>query len=207
MREARESSRGRPVPPSLSQDAPRSVSSRGGVSTGLIKLTALYRASSAGPGGRRHFLQLRVGRGSSLLERVEGNYVTRRRLPSRRTPSFSSRLGAGADVTGVVAEPAERARLPGSCSQDRWHLGLGVLGRGQRPGTARAASPRLRDGDRTGPEPPNVVAHGGTREYAAELGGGVPAAASAAPHSPSRLLCPQGPGSQNVTEYVVRVPK
>ena len=79
--------------------------------------------------------------------------MTRRRLPSRRTPSFSSRLGAGADVTGVVAEPAERARLPGSCSQDRWHLGLGVLGRGQRPGTARAASPRLRDADRTGPDP------------------------------------------------------
>ena len=49
-----------------SQDAPRSVSSRGGVSTGLIKSTALYRAARAGPGGRRRFLQLRVGRGSSL---------------------------------------------------------------------------------------------------------------------------------------------
>lgn len=37
-------------------------------------------------------------------------------------------------------------------------------------------------------------------------GSGVPMA-SAAPRSPSRFLSPQGPGSQNVTEYVVRVPK
>uniref|UniRef100_A0A8C0XMS3 Transcription initiation factor IIF subunit alpha n=1 Tax=Castor canadensis TaxID=51338 RepID=A0A8C0XMS3_CASCN len=39
------------------------------------------------------------------------------------------------------------------------------------------------------------------------LGFGLPAAQGGPPHSRSLFLSPQGPGSQNVTEYVVRVPK
>ncbi|XP_030877502.1 uncharacterized protein LOC102731028 [Leptonychotes weddellii] len=147
----------------------------GGVAAELIKLTV--HIARRDPARAADGVISSSGSGWPLPSGRRQGYVRRRRLPSRRDPSFASRLGAGADVAGVVLETDGRLStasgelLPGSVAPRAW-------------------------GPRSGPESRH-------RE------GGFPGTEGRGPdpNHRSSLMAALGPSSQNVTEYVVRVPK